>query len=200
MTLNFAPTAIRPVLVFALVGLWLASYPEQSYACSCAYPYTPSEALERSAAVFAGRVISIDQSTARQQGWSSIAVEFDVSTVWKGPDQRTMRMRTPGINNSCHFPFREGVEYLVFSLDGSNVGWCSPVRPISEAADDLAELGEGQILSRTEAATTPMPEASEQPAGGGCGPSSNADGLLMVGLVVGLAWCGFGKRRPVKRP
>ncbi len=68
MALNFAPTAIRLVLVFALVGLWLASYPERSHACSCAYPYTPSEALGRSAAVFAGRVISIDQSTVSQTG------------------------------------------------------------------------------------------------------------------------------------
>ncbi len=109
-------------------------------------------------------------------------------------------MRTPGINNSCHFPFQEGVEYLVYSLNGSNVDWCSPVRQLPEAEDDLAKLGEGQILSRTDAAATPIAGAPEQPTGGGCGPSPSADSLLMVGLAVGLAWLGLGKRHPVKRP
>ena len=204
MALNFASTAIRLTLVLALVGLWLLLQPAPSHACSCAYPYTPSEALERSAAVFTGTVVSIDGSTDNQTGLSPITVEFDVSTVWKGPVQRTKRMRTPGVNNSCHFPFQEGVEYLVFSLGGSNVDWCSPVRPLSAAADDLAELGQGEAPAEGTTAPTPVvteqpppptPVDPEQPAGGGCGPSPQADGLLVAGLVVGVAWLGLRKRR-----
>lgn len=190
-----ASSVVLPVLVVALVALWLASFPGQSHACSCAYPHTPSEALERSAAVFAGKVVSIEASTVNRTGMHPITVEFEVSTVWKGPGQRTIRMRTPGINNSCHFPFQEGVEYLVYSLNGSNVNWCSPVRPLSEASVDLAVLREGQVLSQTQTATTTVPKATEQPMGRGCGPSPHADVLPLLGLLGGVAWLGRKKRR-----
>ena len=192
---TLARAAVLPVLVVALVALWLASFPGQSHACSCAYPYTPSEALERSAAVFAGKVVSIEGSAVNRTGMYPTTVEFEVSTVWKGPGHRTMRMRTPGINNSCHFPFQEGVEYLVYSLNGSNVNWCSPVRPLSEAAGDLAVLGEGQVLSQTETATPPVPKATEQPTGSGCGPSAHVDPLPLLGLLGGIAWVVLRKRR-----
>ena len=194
MGLSFAHVLLRLAPVLALVGLWIVSYPGQSYACSCAYPGLPSEALERSAAVFAGRVVSTDNSLVNQRSFGAITVEFDVSTVWKGPVQKTMRIATPDINNSCHFPFQVDAEYLVYSLNGLDANWCSPIRPLAEVADDLAVLGEGQVLSQTTGATAPTPEAPEQPAGGGCGPSPHADVLLVAGLVVGLAWLGLGKR------
>ena len=192
MGLSFAHVLLRLAPVLALVGIWIVSYPGQSYACSCAYPGLPSEALERSAAVFAGRVVSTDNSLVNQRSFSAITVEFDVSTVWKGPVKKTMRIATPGINNSCHFPFQVDAEYLVYSLNGLDANWCSPVRPLAEAADDLAVLGEGQVLSPTTITLTP--EAPEQPTGGGCGPAPHADGLLVSGLVVGLAWLGLRKR------
>ena len=190
-----ASGAVLPGFVVALVVIWLASFPEESHACSCAYPYTPSGALDRSAAVFAGKVVSIEGSAVNRMGMYPITVEFEVSTVWKGPGQGTMRMRTPGINNSCHFPFQEGVEYLVYSLNGSNVDWCSPVRPLSESADDLAELGEGQVLAQAETATTPVPKATEQPTGRACGPSQHADPLPLLGLLFGIAWFALRRQR-----
>ena len=227
MALKPASITMRLALALALAGLWLALSPGESHACSCAYPGTPSKALERSKAVFAGRVVSIEPR-ANRTGWNSITIEFDVSTVWKGPNQQTMRMASPGINNSCHFPFEEGVEYLVYSLNGLEVNWCSPVRPLSEADADLDELGPGQTppgeapesspVSPEQPAAgadldelgpgqtppgeapAPSPVSPEQPVGGGCGPSPRPDGLLLAGLVAGLAGLGLGRHRRVNRP
>ncbi len=198
MARNSPYTALRLALILALVAAWFGWPMDRGHACSCVDSGSPAEAWERSAAVFAGRVVSIDQSIS-QTGWNSITVEFDVSTVWKGPGQRTMRMTNPGINNSCHFPFQEGIEYLVYSHNRLEVSWCSPIRLLSEATKDLAELGERQVLYQTATAPRPTPIGPEQPTGGGCGPSPQADGLLVAGLVVGLAWLGLRKRVPGDR-
>ena len=204
MAVNFASVAVRLALVLALVGLWLFSYPERSYACSCVDPGSPSEALERSGAVFVGRVVSLDRSHVKLWSADPIIVEFDVETVWKGPAYRTIFLTTAVSEGSCGYTFDEGFEYLVYSWNGSEVNWCSRTRPLSQAAYDLAELGPGQAPPEgttgptpavTERPPPPTPVIPEQPAGGGCGPSPHADGLQVVGLMAGVAWLGLRKRR-----
>ena len=189
--LRMSSVAIRLALILALAAAWLAWPVEKSHACSCAYPGTPSEALERSAAVFAGQVVSIEHGNNRG-GLDSVTVEFHVSTVWKGPSEQTIRMKSPGAHNSCHVPFQVGVEYLVYSLHGLEVNWCSPVRPLSEAAGDLAELGPGRAPSEGVPDATPV--VPGQPAGGGCSASPGVDVLPLLGLVAGIALLGIRKR------
>ena len=209
MTLNFASIAMRLALVLVLAGLWLLFQAAPSHACSCITPGSPSEELAKSAVVFAGTVVSLDRSLVKSSSLDPVIVEFDIKTVWKGqPAHRMMEFTTPESSASCGYSFVEGVEYLVYSRNGLEVSLCSRTRPLSQAAGDLAELGQGQ--PPTEGTTAPTPAVTEQPppptpvapgqpVGGGCGPSPHSDGLLMAGLVVGIAWLGLGKRRSIKR-
>ena len=195
MALNFSSIAM--CLALALAALWLVSYPERSYACYCMPTGLPSEGLAESATVFAGRVVSIDRRQVKNSSADPLIVEFDVKTVWKGPANRTIFLKTPVSGVSCGYSFDEGVEYLVYSWNGREVYWCSRTRPLSEAAYDLAELGPGRVLAQNTA--TPTPVITEQPAGGGCGPSPHADGLLLLAPLVGIVWLGLRKRNPGAR-
>ena len=75
-------------------------------------------------------------------------VEFEVTTVWKGRENRTIHLTTPRGESSCGFAFVEGVEYIVYSLNGFPVYLCSRTNRLSAAGADLAALGEGQVLGR----------------------------------------------------
>ena len=64
-------------------------------ACSCISPALPKESLEKSTAVFAGKIIDVDVprgiviSTA-----DPVKVTFEVSKVWKGSDYKTLVVTT----------------------------------------------------------------------------------------------------------
>ena len=130
---------IRLALIATLAVISLATSPKRSYACYCVSPFSSSEALAKSATVFAGRIVSISDSER-----SYVTVAFDVSVVWKGSASQTVYLTTPRDDGSCGFTFVEGEEYLVYSKNGSQVFLCSRTSLLSEAAIDLAELGEGR--------------------------------------------------------
>ena len=160
-------------LIVPLIGLWLFAHPEPSYACSCGGPGSPSEELAEAASVFRGKVLTVRGIDGTDGVWSAIyptSVVFDVKTVWKGPNYHTLYLETPPTGGSCGFPFIEGVEYVVYSPDGSIVSVCSRTSVLSEASHDLAELGRGRA-----------------PPAGALGP--------IAGLIALIAWLGLRKRR-----
>ena len=197
MLLRHHLRAVPAVLVILLVGLWAIAHPGPSHACSCIEPGSPSEALERSAVVFSGRVVAIDDRLVLGSSLDPLIVEFEVETVWKGPLHPKAELKTANDSASCGYSFVEGGEYLVYSRNGSEASLCSRTRPLSKAGDDLSELGPGQTVPQSE--PDPTYASPEAPPGGGCGPSAGGDELLLAGVVVGLAWLGLGKRRPTKR-
>ena len=180
-----------------LIAVWMAWPMNRIYACSCVDPGSAPEALERSGAVFAGRVVSMEVNRNVASSADPVTVEFDVKTVWKGPVERTIHLTTAVFGVSCGYTFAIGVEYLVYSWNGSEVNLCSRTKPLWEARDDLSELGDGQPLAPS--VTPHTPGGPGQPAGGGCGPSPHTDGLLLAGLIVGVAWFGLRKRRSGRR-
>ena len=151
-------------LVGLVMGVLLFGGVGRSYACICGLPGSPSEELERVAAVFAGEVVSVREADAILGSISSAdptTVEFRTIRVWKGPSAGTIKMTTPRLGLSCGFKFHKGKEYIVYSGDGSTVYRCSRTALLALAAQDLAELGTGG-----------KPEAvggSGSPAGVGCG-------------------------------
>ena len=142
--------------------LWLLGDPGQVHACKCAEPGSPSEELEKFAAVFAGRVVSIDHSVDPEAASYSpedrTTVGFEVSAVWKGTVHEDMYITTPPTGGSCGFTFIDGEEYIVYADGGYTVGICSRTALLGQAQADLDELGEGH----TPTAVTGVP-APEQP-------------------------------------
>lgn len=115
----------------------------KAQACSCSGPRPPDEMFEKSTAVFAGTVVSIET------GDYSRTVHFGVERAWKGVSARTLALTTAGSGASCGYDFDKGKEYVVYahgseesSLEAS---MCSRTQLLADAYDDLAYLGEGYI-------------------------------------------------------
>ena len=130
---------LRFLLLVSMLGLWFATSPTNTYACSCAPPSTPQRALADSALVFRGTVISV--SPSEYDGW--LAVQFEVATVWKGPDSETFELYTPEDSAACGYPFEVQVEYVVYSWDGVDIGRCGRTAPVDHAGEDLAAFATG---------------------------------------------------------
>ena len=115
--------------------LWFLGDPGQVHACKCAEPGSPSEELEKFAAVFAGRVVSIEHSfdpdAASYAPEDRTTVGFEVSAVWKGAVHESIYITTTPTGGSCGFTFIGGEEYIVYAHDsvfvdgGYTVGICS---------------------------------------------------------------------------
>ena len=171
-----AANVIRLTLLLSLSSLWFFATATESYACSCSDPGSPSEEFERSAAVFAGKVVSEVVSVSDPDGPDVLDSEnhlttgsegdivkigftstigFEVDTVWKGPTYETMYLT---ISSPCGFNFVEGEKYIVYSHDGSSTSLCSRTRLLSAAQEDLDVLGDGSAPQPGTSAPTPEQE------------------------------------------
>ena len=198
MAFNSGSLVIRVAVIVPLISLWLLLHPEQSYACSCVTPGSPSEEMATSAAVFMGRVVSVREFEPNDGSWSSIdptTVEFAVSTVWKGPSYETMFLTTARSGASCGFTFVEDEEYVVYSSNGSGVSLCSRTRSLSEAQHDLTELGKGRAPIPGTIAPTPVPFTPRASTPSQPWAIIGPTVLLVVGLMIGATWLGLRKRR-----
>jgi|GEM_PF-1872231 len=158
------------VMIFlSFSGLSAALPITKAYACSCAAPPSVHEAVQQSAAVFSGKVISIQE----KQGliFSSadpVTVTLSVKRIWKGEPAQESRVLTALSEASCGYGFQPNKDYLVYAGQDDEgrlvTTLCSRTKPLSAAADDLAALGAGKApdVSGTAAslsgagATTPM--------------------------------------------
>jgi len=122
---------VRLLLVVSMIGLWFVLSPTSGYACSCAPPGPPAEALAESELVFRGTVTSIGPS----DGAGLLKVDFDVATVWKGPASKTASLTTQRDTAACGYPFEERVEYVVYSWNGVDVARCSRTAPVELAGE-----------------------------------------------------------------
>ena len=162
------------VMSLALVVsvIWFLGNPETVHACKCAQPGTPYEELETSAAVFAGRVVSIqhsfDPDAASYSPQDRTTVGFEASTVWKGTVHEDMYITTPPTGGSCGFAFIEGEQYIVYAYDSFygddsyTVGICSRTALLGQAQADIDDLGEGQTPQ--SGAGGPLPEQPQDTA------------------------------------
>ena len=188
------------VLAITAVGLHFAASP--AAACSCA-GLTPAQAFERADSVFVGEVTSfrVKSGLFGQSSIDPTTVDFTVMEVWKGPQQRTLTIRTVRSEVSCGYEFVEGLQYLVYARDGQT-GLCDRTGLTIQAAEDLASLGDGWRPG-------PAPDTTfgssgddsagmgSPPGGNGCGasPDSTAPDAAVLGLLAGAAVLSI-RRRP----
>jgi hypothetical protein len=140
---------MKKLLVVATSLFLLNASPAK--ACSC-LPTTPKESLERSSAVFSGRVIDVVEEPSQSNPLSSyygpqIKAKFEVSKVWKGKTEKQLVVITNDSSASCGYFFEKGKEYLVYASSQATqlqTGLCSGTKQLSEAKEDLAVLGKAE--------------------------------------------------------
>lgn len=66
-----------------------------------------------------------------------VAVEFDVSHAWKGPQQGTRIVKTVRSEGACGYEFQEGEWYIVYARNGET-GLCGRTAPTWRAFEDFA--------------------------------------------------------------
>ena len=127
--------------------------PTLAQACSCAPPPAPKIALESSAAVFVGRVTSVEK------GDLSSKYQFSVSKQWKGVKGNATSIVTANDSVACGINFDSDRDYLVYAFkndDGQlRANMCSRTKRVSDAATDLAELGAPVKITATDAPAKP---------------------------------------------
>ena len=161
------------LVLASMLGI-MASLPQATYACSCIEPPAPDVALEESAAVFAGKVITVDGPERRAVfvstfpfiafagGMGSTEATFQVSKVWKGPPHQQILVGTTGDSAMCGYSFEGGQEYVVYANntpEGLSTTLCSRTQPLDHAQEDLAVLGAGSpptIEGAATPASTPL--------------------------------------------
>lgn len=138
-------------MMFVLMFFPILTYsPTTSYACSCLEPGPVIEELERSSAVFSGKVIEMVDKNKNKLIRSSadpIAVKFEVAEIWKGKSQTEIIVYTERDSASCGFEFDLDKEYLVYAneVEGElKVSLCSRTKLLSAAGTDIQELGKGE--------------------------------------------------------
>ncbi|WNS41187.1 hypothetical protein LOS79_19315 [Paenibacillus sp. MMS20-IR301] len=139
--------------------------PQVTYACSCVVPDPPLAAMENSAAVFEGTVISIKKPGGNIiSSADPVQVTFQVGVRWKGEMGEKLTLSTARSEESCGFEFTEGGRYLVYAreytegelkagigtqtegdkaLANLTTSICSRTKLYSNAQKDLDELGAG---------------------------------------------------------
>ncbi len=142
MAIRYGQIAVGVALAVLITGLLSFLHPERTYGCEPIPIGSPLEELERFDSVFLGEATSAEPLD-RGYEYKETIYEFIVTTVWKGPLAEKRMIRTRDSESICGRKFQIGQEYVVYSYDGEEDSLHSRTRLIAEAAEDLAELGEG---------------------------------------------------------
>lgn len=180
----------RALLVIALLTLAPTAV---ALACSCMRS-TPAEALERSTAVFEGRVLEVTpfeerrdvtleggcldeacreslSETTESVEVTGFAVRLSVTRRWKGVDTEEVVVRTARDSAACGFAFEVGQDYVVYASAEDEAGTlatglCDRTARVADASEDLVALGTGEVPVDVD--EEPTSTTDEPPARGGC--------------------------------
>lgn len=144
------------LLLIAIVATGLVLFPEnKAFACSCAMG-SATEKLERSEAVFVGKVIG-KGGTKRFEHGRLRKYTFEVDRAWKGVSNKRITIYSyDGGSDSCGYEFKRNRSYLVYSYQGNEevlqTNLCSGNIPISQAQaqDEIQQLGATTISIKND--------------------------------------------------
>jgi MYXO-CTERM domain-containing protein len=136
---------LRVLAFIALSAPLLGSV--RALACSCE-PQTVEQAKQDAVAIFQGRVTAIVAAPASgPDALPEKSVTLEVARRWRGvKGQGTVTLRTAESGATCGYGFVLGTSYLIYAAGEPaklEVHSCSRTRPVSDAGEDLAALGEG---------------------------------------------------------
>lgn len=136
---------MRTLPPLAFLAVVVAASP--AWSCSCIPSPPPKQALAKSAAVFAAKVVDIDR------GERQLKVTLEISRTWKGTKGKTVTVITALSGASCGYGFKKGKSYLVYCHQSQKGGkptgplyasLCSRTKPLEKAKKDLKVLGDGK--------------------------------------------------------
>ena len=144
--------AFSVFLVFSISANYSAN---EAYACSCVVPDSPEKELQRHDAVFSGNVISMEELHPTEPLYFSgdpVVVTFEIDKIWKGLNSSdSITVHTAQSSASCGYGFETNQKYIVYaSYDDEKeqleVSLCSRTSLLSDASEDLEELGTGMSI------------------------------------------------------
>ncbi|MEK4464430.1 hypothetical protein MHB56_19735 [Paenibacillus sp. FSL H8-0315] len=203
--INFRKFNFRsPMMIFLGVLLiftaLLTVRPSVTYACSCVMPAEPLEALEKSTAVFVGKVVDMKEPSQGNiiSSADPVKVTFEVDSSWKGVEGNQVTLTTALSSASCGFEFVEGESYIVYAYarDGGESGnleasLCSRTKRLTADSVDLKELGPGISATTPTASPEVTPNNSPESEAGSNEPDqtgnpagdSDSFSLVNVGII-----------------
>jgi hypothetical protein len=135
---------VKIFFVLSVIILALLVFPQNIYACSCNINPSPQQSLEKSGAVFSGKVLRVNRPMI-DTGHNRVTIA--VKEIWKGDIYEEITIYTPAQSPMCGYDFEEGKEYLIYAnewKDTLTVSLCSRTQLLSAATEDLQDLGEGK--------------------------------------------------------
>lgn len=151
---------VRNTLILFIILFNIFLHLDFGFPCTCVPPDTPTEELEKSDAVFAGTVIELRVDTLRVDNVNVLLfrkAKFEVLAVWKGLDLGDVTVMTPFETSACGFAFEQGTSYLVYAFlvnDSLSTNICTRTKKLSEAEEDLEELGKPLVVGVAEGLET----------------------------------------------
>lgn len=129
-------------LIAILLAVSLTTFPTVSHACKCEEPPSVEQELEKSKAVFSGKVIDIKNVKNNRK------ILFEVEDTWKGVSE-TQTILADELS-SCSLDFIEGESYLIYAYEFQGdltTNICDRTKELRSAMEDLAALGKGATPS-----------------------------------------------------
>ncbi|MEY2933246.1 MAG: hypothetical protein RL033_3995 [Pseudomonadota bacterium] len=200
------------VLAVAVTGalLGVAATPKDAVACSCGYPEVESS-LRNADVVFEGTVQGLPEPVQAPLGYDgytgAVRFRFQVARYYKGQRGSEAALYTIDQGTACGRDFDFRGTYLVYGgvLENGLLtdSLCSRTRLLSEAAEDLALLGEGTAPDPSVLPRDVVAEHAEEDEGCSVAPgvlpgrgASATGGALGGALLLALASL---RRRAVSR-
>jgi hypothetical protein len=157
----------------------------EAAACTC-HPVSAPEAYWNASAVFVGRVVDVGLIDDASHRLPAIWVRFRVNRAYRGvpSDGAYVIVLSAARPETCGYPFREGVRYLVYAdrdADGDTLrtSICSRTRPTSAAAEDLVYIESIRIFRRPRL----VPDRTAGPADRG--RTARTEGGILTPIALG---------------
>jgi hypothetical protein len=145
----------KVILQFLGILICLLAGASISLACTCLHLRgDPSTGFKVASAVFAGKVIEINQVAQSGSRIKSriLAVKFRVEKSWKLIEKDVVTVLTSDTSSMCGFTFKKGKRYLVYAHEHRNefsTDICTRTNLFMEAKEDLEYLnGKGLLKGK----------------------------------------------------
>lgn len=189
--------------ISALTGACLAGAGGEAQACSCAGELSPGQSLSEADVVFEGTVRGEPEAVRADLGiegyTGAVLFRFEVARYFKGQRGSEAAVYSIDQDSACGRTYAAGTTYVVYGqLTPEGLltdSLCSRTRPIADAAEDLALLGEGAAPDPGVQPRDVIAEREESAAGCSTAPPSSSSPAALGGALLSVLFCGLALAR-----